>query len=197
MRDLTALVLGGLMLAGNGVTSAASAQDVDAGRKVAGMCRTCHGLDGYAKIPISPHIGGEPASYLVEQLTAFKIGARQHEMMTVVAASLSDQQIADVAAWYAAHTASAVLPDGVDPANAPQDCVACHGEAGISELEIAPNLAAETNIYIDTQLKAFRLGKRKNDIMSEIAADLTDEEIRAYADWYAASKLTISPPTSP
>lgn len=197
MRKRMVLVLGGLMLAGNGLTSASSAQDVEAGRKVAGMCRTCHGLDGYAKIPIAPHIGGEPASYLVEQLTAFKTGTRQHEMMSVVASSLSDQQIADVAAWYAAHTASAVLPDAVDAADAPQACVGCHGAAGISELETAPNLAAETNIYIDTQLKAFRMGKRQNDIMSGVAADLTDEEIRSYADWYSASKLSIAPPPTP
>jgi cytochrome c553 len=192
MRSLTALVLGGLMLAG-----ATPAQDLAEGRKVAGMCRTCHGIDGYAKIPIAPHIGGEPASYLVEQLTAFKTGARVHEMMTVVAGGLSFDQIENVSAWYAAHTATAVLPDGADPANAPQDCVGCHGETGISDLETAPNLAAETNIYIDTQLKAFRIGKRTHEIMSVVAADLSDEEIRAYADWYAASKLTITPPTRP
>jgi cytochrome c553 len=192
MRSLTALVLGGLMLAGT-----TSAQDLAEGRKVAGMCRTCHGLDGFARIPIAPHIGGEPAAYLVEQLTAFKTGARVHEMMTVVASGLSYEQIADVSAWYGAHTATAQLPDGVDPANAPPDCSGCHGDTGISEMENAPNLAAETNIYLDTQLKAFRLGKRTHEIMSVIAADLTDEEIRAYADWYAASTLTIAPPATP
>ncbi|QIE42163.1 cytochrome c4 [Rhodobacteraceae bacterium SC52] len=189
MRVAIALALGGLLLAG-----AAPAQDAQNGRKVAGMCRTCHGLDGYAKIPIAPHIGGEPQSYLVEQLTAFKSGTRQHEMMTVVASGLSDQQILDVSAWYASHTATAELAVGANPEDAPQDCVACHGTAGISELDTAPNLAAETNIYIDTQLKAFRLGKRENEIMSGVAADLTDAEIRAYADWYAASKLTITAP---
>jgi len=189
MRTFATLVLGGLMLAG-----AAPAADIDEGRKVAGMCRTCHGLDGYARVPIAPHIAGEPLDYLEAQLMAFKTGAREHEMMSVVAASLSAQQIADVSAWYAAHGVAAALPDGVVPANAPTACVSCHGADGISALPDAPNLAAETNIYIDTQLKAFRSGKRTHAIMSAIAADLTDAEIRAYADWYAAATITITPP---
>ena len=189
MRVLATLALGGLMLAG-----AAPAADLEAGRTVAGMCRTCHGTDGYARVPIAPHIGGEPASYLEAQLRAFRSGERVHEMMTVVAASLSDQQISDVAAWYAAHRATATLPAGVDENAAPDLCVACHGADGISLNADAPNLAAETNIYIDTQLKAFRGGKRQHEIMSSIAADLTDEEIRAVADWYAAVGLSIAPP---
>ena len=189
MRGLAPLALGGLMLAG-----AAPAQDIDAGRQVAGMCRTCHGLDGYARVPIAPHIGGEPVDYLAAQLHAFKSGARVHEMMSVVAASLSDQQISDVAAWYAAHRATATLPADADPDAAPDLCVGCHGADGISLTSDAPNLAAETNIYIDTQLKAFRLGKREHEVMSAIAADLTDADIRAVADWYAAIGLSIDPP---
>lgn len=183
------LALGGLMLAG-----AASAQDIDEGRKVAGMCRTCHGLDGYARVPIAPHIGGEPADYLAEQLRAFKTGTRAHEMMTVVAASLSEQQIVDVSTWYAAHQVTATLPAGVSADDAPALCVGCHGADGISLYEDAPNLAAETNIYIDTQLKAYRRGQRTHAIMSDIAADLTDAEIREVANWYAAIGLTIDPP---
>ena len=61
------LGLGGLMLAG---TAPAFSGDPVAGRKVANMCRTCHGLDGFAKIPIAPHIGGEPSIYLQRQLLA-------------------------------------------------------------------------------------------------------------------------------
>ncbi|MGR3514330.1 MAG: c-type cytochrome [Paracoccaceae bacterium] len=182
------LALGGVILAG-----AVSAADLDAGRKVANMCRTCHGLDGYATIPIAPHIGGEPREYLEAQLMAFKTGQRQHEMMSVVAAGLSPQQIADVAAWYAAHQAVATLPDGVDPGDAPQECVSCHGADGISELADAPHLAGETNIYIDTQLKAFKRGQRNHEMMSEVAAGLSDAEIRAIADWYSAIDLEIGP----
>ncbi len=179
------LGLGGVILAG----AAAAEGDPAAGRKIAGQCRTCHGLDGYAQIPIAPHIGGEPAGYLESQLLAFKTGARQHEMMTIVAGSLSEQQIADVAAWYASHEAVATVT--ADAAEAPEQCVACHGADGIGQTGDVPNLAGETNIYIDTQLKAFRLGKRDHEVMSAIAADLTDAEIRAAADWYAAVTLEI------
>ncbi len=186
---LVALALGGVILAGGSL-----AQDVEAGRKVAGMCRTCHGIDGYAKIPIAPHIGGEPADYLELQLRAFRDGSRVNEMMSVVAAGLTDSQITDVAAWYAAHRATATLPEGADPSNAPELCVTCHGTDGIAVQPGVPNLAGETNIYIDTQLKAFRLGKRTSDVMSPIAADLTDDEIRAVADWFAAVKLEITGP---
>ncbi|MBN9677316.1 c-type cytochrome [Salipiger bermudensis] len=188
---LAAVLLGGLMLAGAGP---AVADDPAAGRKVANMCRTCHGLDGLAQIPIAPHIGGEPEEYLEAQLMAFKTGAREHEMMSVVAAGLSAQQISDVAAWYASHEARATLPEGVSVEDAPAACVSCHGATGISELLDAPNLAGEVNIYIDTQLKAFRTGRRTHEIMSDIAADMTDEEIRAVADWYGAVQLEIEMP---
>ncbi len=191
MNSAVITLLGGLMLAGGG---AAVAEDADAGRKVANMCRTCHGLDGYAQVPIAPHIGGEPKEYLEAQLMAFKSGAREHEMMSVVAAGLSAQQISDVSAWYASHKAVATLPDGVSESDAPAACVSCHGSDGISAVMDAPNLAGEVNIYIDTQLKAFRTGKRKHEIMSEIAAHLDDAEIRAVADWYANVGLEIEPP---
>jgi cytochrome c553 len=188
MRVAAIAILGGLALAGG---TPAAAGDPAEGRKVANMCRTCHGMDGYAQIPIAPHIGGEPEEYLEAQLMAFKTGAREHEMMSLVAASLTAQQISDVAAWYASHMATATLPDGVTEEDAPEACVSCHGADGISVLPDAPNLAGEVNIYIDTQLKAFRLGKRKHEIMSEIAAGMTDEEIRAVADWYSKVELEI------
>lgn len=187
MMRLGILVLGVLLHAGP--LYAEIVGDRNEGRKISGQCRTCHGADGYAAIPIAPHIGGEPAAYLAAQLTAFRDGVREHEMMTIVAANLSDQQIADLAAWYSGHSARVELT--ADPAGAPEQCVACHGADGLHQVEDVPNLAGETNIYIDTQLKAFRSGQRTHDIMSDIAADLTNEEIRAYADWYAAVKLYI------
>lgn len=192
MSRALAIVLGGLMLAG-GLSQPGFAEDLEAGRKVANMCRTCHGIDGYAQIPIAPHIGGEPKEYLEGQLMAFKTGARQHEMMSVVAAGLSAQQISDVAAWYGSHVAVATLPAGVSETDAPAACVSCHGADGISVLLDAPNLAGEVNIYIDTQLKAFRLGKRQHDIMSGIASEMTDLEIREVADWYSKVVLEIMP----
>lgn len=181
------LLLGGLAFAGEARTGITG--DRDAGRALAGQCRTCHGLDGYAQIPIAPHIGGEPAVYLREQLTAFRDGTREQEMMSIVARQLSDEDIADLAAWYSGHEVSATLT--ADPNDAPEQCVACHGADGIHVLDNAPNLAGETNIYIDTQLKAFRSGKRESEIMTPIAEDLSDAEIRAVSDWYSNVRIEI------
>ena len=163
--------------------------DRAAGRQLAGQCRTCHGIEGFARIPIAPHIGGEPAQYLVRQLTAFRDGTREHEMMTIVARNLTDRQIADLAAWYSGHAITAEVT--ADPAGAPEVCTACHGVDGLHLIPDAPNLAGETNIYIDTQLKAFRNGRRMHETMSPIAAGMTDAEIRAAADWYAGVKIRI------
>ncbi len=187
MRLLSLIALGGVILAGSSFADVAG--DRAAGRQLAGQCRTCHGLDGYAQIPIAPHIGGEPEGYIAAQLRAFRDGTREHEMMSIVARMLTDQQIADLAAWYSGHSVSVTLTEDADAA--PVECVACHGADGLHLLPEAPNLAGEANIYIDTQLKAFRTGKRTHEIMTPIAAEMTDEEIRAVADWYAAVELEI------
>jgi len=188
MRSL-ALGLGGIVLAG-AVLAQDAGGDPEAGRLLAGQCRTCHGIDGYAKIPIAPHIGGEQPAYLATQLTAFRDGTRVHEMMSVVAKSLTDEQIADLAAWYGSQHAMATLT--ADAADAPAACVSCHGVDGIGMMDGVPNLAGETNIYIDTQLHAFKIGKRTHEIMSAIASEMSDIEMRAAADWYASVNLEIS-----
>ncbi|PKP72705.1 MAG: cytochrome C [Alphaproteobacteria bacterium HGW-Alphaproteobacteria-6] len=169
--------------------------NAEAGKTRAGACRTCHGIDGFARIPIAPHIGGENAAYISHQLTAFRDGSRSHEIMSVVAAGLDDQAIADLAAWYSGQSITVALPAGVAAEGAPEDCVACHGADGVALIEDAPHLAGENAIYIDTQLKAFRSGKRSHPIMSEIAAGLSDADIRAVAEWYAAIgfKVTAAP----
>jgi cytochrome c553 len=184
------LSLGVVFLAGAVSAAELPEGDPQAGRKQAGMCRTCHGLDGFARIPIAPHIGGEPAGYLEQQLQAFRDGTRVHEMMSVVASGLDDRKIADLAAWYAGHQVMATLTR--DGSGAPEACVSCHGIDGIATVEDAPNLAGESTIYLDTQLKAFRSGKRTHDIMSGIAADMSDADIRAAADWYESVKIEIT-----
>lgn len=91
--------------------SAADAADAAAGRKKARQCQTCHGLDGIAKIPIAPHIAGENQIYLETQLKNFRSGKREHEIMSVIAKGLSDEDIADLAAWYASIKITATMPE--------------------------------------------------------------------------------------
>jgi cytochrome c553 len=88
----------------------AQAGDAAAGKVKAGQCKTCHGIDGIAKIPIAPHIAGENEIYLETQLKAFRSGKREHEIMNVVAKGLSDADIVDLAAWYASIKITAQMP---------------------------------------------------------------------------------------
>lgn len=93
------------------LSSTASAADPAEGRKLASQCKVCHGLDGIAKIPIAPNLAGESQIYIQNQLKAFRSGKRQHEMMSVVAKNLTDQQIADLAAWYQSIKVTATMPE--------------------------------------------------------------------------------------
>ena len=99
-EGLAAAFLGGLVLAGGGADSAAG--DVKAGRLLAQKCQACHGLDGLAKTPDAPNLAGQSENYLAKALTDFKSGARKNEMMALVAPTLSDEDIANLAAYFAA-----------------------------------------------------------------------------------------------
>jgi cytochrome c553 len=93
------------------VSTGALAADAVAGKEKARACRTCHGIDGIAKIPIAPHIAGESDIYLQTQLKAFRSGKRVHEIMSVIAKDLSDEDIADLAAWYGSIKITATMPE--------------------------------------------------------------------------------------
>jgi cytochrome c553 len=82
--------------------SVCSAGDVKAGRAKALMCQACHGLDGLSKVPDAPNIAGQTEPYIVAQLQAYKSGARKNDAMSVVAPSLSDNDVEDLAAYFSA-----------------------------------------------------------------------------------------------
>jgi cytochrome c553 len=97
----------GLVVVG---ASVAAASDAALGKKKAVMCQTCHGIDGIAKMPMAPNLAGENEIYLEAQLKAFRSGKRQHEIMSVIASQLSDDDIANLAAWYASIKITATMP---------------------------------------------------------------------------------------
>jgi cytochrome c553 len=80
----------------------AAAGDAAAGRMKALQCQACHGLDGLSKLPQAPHLAGQPEPYLRKSLDDFRKGIRINEMMTLVVKPLSDEDVADLAAYYAA-----------------------------------------------------------------------------------------------
>ena len=99
-RLAACLFTSGILLAA--AAGVAAAGDVKAGRAKALMCQACHGLDGLSKTPDAPNIAGQTEPYLMAQLQAYKSGARKNDAMSVVAPSLSDKDIEDLAAYYSA-----------------------------------------------------------------------------------------------
>ena len=77
------------------------AADAARGRAKAEACVACHGADGIAAMPAVPHLAGQPEDYLAEQLRQFRSGRRQSEVMAIIAKPLTDDDVADLAAWFA------------------------------------------------------------------------------------------------
>jgi cytochrome c553 len=84
------------------MSTAALAQTAPARPEGLGQCSTCHGVNGVSTLPNAPHLAGQPAIYLVEQMKAYRSGKRPHEVMGVIAKPLSDADIDALAAWYSA-----------------------------------------------------------------------------------------------
>jgi cytochrome c553 len=85
----------------SGLAFPAQAADAKAGQVKAGMCVTCHGALGLSTMPNAPHLAGQPAIYIEEQLKKYRSGKRANEVMAVMAKPLTDKEIENLAAWYA------------------------------------------------------------------------------------------------
>jgi cytochrome c553 len=96
VRLSLAAMFAALMISGPGH----AAGDPKAGRKKALTCQTCHGLDGVSRLPEAPNLSGQVEGYLVKALADYKSGDRKNEMMSLIAAQLSDADMADLAAWF-------------------------------------------------------------------------------------------------
>jgi cytochrome c553 len=168
----------------------------------AGNCSTCHGETGIAVLHQAANIAGQHASYTYKQLQDFKDGHRIEHEMNRFARSLSEQQMADMAAWYASlppptHSEASVddnilkLVKHGDPARLLKSCNSCHGRTGLGGQFSHPLIAGQTREYLIQSLHDFRDGARKNDVWSRmrvVAEALTDEEIEGLADYYAGAQ---------
>ena len=110
MRFLSLLPASALAMTWVLATSAAHAGDAAAGKIKAQMCAVCHGLDGIGKNPLVPNLAGESPIYITKQLKAFRSGERKHEQMSIIAAGLSDDDIANLAAWYSGLKVTVEMP---------------------------------------------------------------------------------------
>lgn len=90
----------------------ASAGDLAAGKtKAEAVCQTCHGIDGLATLPMAANLAGQQKLYLIAQLEAYRAGARQHQQMSIIAQMLSDEDIENVAEWYASIKVTIEMPE--------------------------------------------------------------------------------------
>lgn len=159
------------------------------GQKLAYTCMGCHGIENYKnaypKYSV-PKLGGQNAAYLVAALEGYQSGARWHPTMRGLASTLSAQDRADLAAWFtsSAPIASGGKQVGTPPAAAAA-CGACHGSDGLGTLDEYPNLAGQHADYLAQALNDYRLGKRKNPIMSTFAQQLTRDDIAALAEYFS------------
>jgi cytochrome c553 len=179
---------------------AIAAGDAAAGQAKAITCAACHGADGNSLNPEWPSLAGQHPSYTIKQLQAFKSGARQNVLMSGQAMALSDQDMADLAAYFASQKPARKTADpalvkageqiyrgGNKETGAPA-CLACHGPDGLGTITAAwPQVAGQHATYTAAQLAAYRSGQRSTDgdtqIMRNVAARLTDDEIKAVASY--------------
>jgi cytochrome c553 len=179
-----------------------AAGDADAGQGKAAICAACHGVDGNSIVPNWPKLAGQHSAYLERQLGLIKGGSRQVPEMTGIVISLSDQDIADVAAYFSSQTIAAGLADEALLAsgemlfragNAEKDipaCMSCHGPVGEGNpLSGYPSLAGQHSVYSEKMLKGFRSGTlwgeddANSKIMIDVTNRLTDAEIAAVSSY--------------
>jgi cytochrome c553 len=181
---------------------AAQAQDVKAGEKKIAMCIGCHGIVGYQasfpEIHKVPMIAGQNAKYIVAALQAYAKGDRKHPTMRGIAGSLSEQDMADVAAFYEQQAKLPAAADSIPPAPAnvaelltKGACVSCHGANFSKPIDPTyPKLAGQHADYLTVALKSYKTEKnnnvgRSNGVMAGQVKQFSNAELKAIANYIA------------
>ena len=178
-----------------------AAGNAAAGEQKSGVCAGCHGPKGNSVNPVWPKLAGQGAAYIAKQLADFKSGARKDPIMNGQAATLSAQDMADLAAYFSSQTVSPASADknkltlgqnvyrGGNKEKGVAACIACHGPTGSGNPAAKfPSLSSQQTGYVEKALKDFRAGVRSNDpnkMMRDIAARMSDKEIDAVASYIA------------
>lgn len=184
--------------ASGGMTEAVG--DPKAGEaKASTICMACHGPQGNSLVPLWPKLAGQHPEYIKKQLMDFKAGHRANEQMTPMAMPLTDQEVLDLAAYYAqqprptgvADPTLAKLGESIyrwgNPETGVPACSGCHGPAGQGQsLAKFPQISGQHADYTKQTLTHFRDALRANDpngMMRGVAARMTDKEIAAVAQY--------------
>ncbi|MEE3241186.1 MAG: c-type cytochrome [Pseudomonadota bacterium] len=176
--------------------------DAANGKQKVESCNACHGADGNSLIPSNPKLAGQGERYLFKQLKNVQTGEREIAVMVGLLDNYNDQDLADIAAYYASQkqTLSFVEEKWVNLGreiyrNGNLDrgipsCTGCHGPSGTGNAPAGfPMLAGQHAEYLAMQLKNFSIGKRHNDgegkVMRDIAERMNENEIQAVASYIA------------
>jgi cytochrome c553 len=187
------------------VSTAHAAGNAAAGQGKAAACGACHGATGSATtMPVYPKLAGQHASYIAKQLADFKSGTRNDPIMMGMSAALSEEDMADIAAYFASQETSIGSADAEQVATGKKiyeagdkskglaACMACHGPSGAGNPGAAfPALSGQNVDYVVKTLKDFRTETRANDankMMRDIAAKMSDKDIAAVAAYINALK---------
>lgn len=194
-------VIAALSILGLAIAGPVAAQgNASAGQAKSMVCAGCHGADGNSFNPEWPSLAGQHAVYIAKQLSDFKAGDRSNPLMSGQAMGLSDEDMQDLAAYFASLKAKPTgkasaekvelgeaLYRGGNTASGVTACAACHGPAGSGNAPAKfPALAGQHAAYTTAQIKAFRSGERANDLngmMGDIAKKMTDAEIEAVSQY--------------
>ncbi|ETD67423.1 cytochrome C [Pelistega indica] len=195
---------------------AQDAQSIERGKQVAAVCAACHMPDGrgqvVANVETRPRITGLNPTYFVKQLHAFKDGTRDNVTMKPIVSMLNDEQIKDVANYFASLP---VVHDTFTPQESDKEllelgqqlmtkgdwdryipaCAQCHGENAYGSGVNFPNLNGQAPEYIKQQLEAWQKGTRNNDLlglMKPIANRLSEKDIQAVSLWFASQPATVA-----
>ncbi len=203
-RHLTAALLGLTSLALIGLTPAQAA-DLEAGKAKSAICVACHGADGNSVNPAWPRLAGQHAKYIEKQLHDFKSGKRKDATMTAMAMPLTDDDIANLAAYFSTQKPNgnakydeALLKKGQDiyrggiTESGIAACMGCHSPDGMGNGPAGfPRLAGQHPDYVIKQLQTFKHGTRSNDpgkMMRGLTGRMLETEMKAVAAYIAAMK---------
>ena len=168
----------------------AQAGDATAGGEMAGACAGCHGDNGISTDPTVPMLAGQSAGYLAAQLRAFRDGERRNEIMNALTADLSEDEILNLAAYYAGLTAAAAAsappsPDGISSGKMKYAaCAGCHGRQAEGD-GLRPRLAGQPAAYTLKQMQDYASGARRHAVMEGIAAAFGEDDLRQLAEYLA------------
>ncbi len=168
--------------------------DARHGEALSYTCLGCHGVDGYKNAYPNysvPELKGQHPEYLAAALTEYRDGGRAHLTMHSQASSLSDQDIADLVAYFAGKPlAAGAKPQGMVPEPA-KLCTSCHGIDGVGITPQYPTLAGQHPDYIVRALEEYKKGGRKNPTMSAMAATVKDEDMATIAEYFSKQRPSL------